>query len=122
MNTRPLTIHSCAYHECAPDWSWDTTHTPMRDHDLWTVLSGRGEVWINGGRTPVQAGSSVLFHPGDTSYASQDPGHPLIVEAIHFDLVGEPLPESRHSELRDLPFFSGQLARTREAWQKGQRE
>jgi AraC-like DNA-binding protein len=73
-------------HHCEKGWSWNPE--PLRDFDLWLVLAGAGEVELRDQVRPLQAGSCLLFQPGDAPRGRHDPAHPLVVFAAHFRFEG----------------------------------
>ncbi|MFC3773028.1 AraC family transcriptional regulator [Paenibacillus sp. GCM10012303] len=82
---------------CEPGWDWRPA--PLGDYDLWYVVSGKGDVRLNGELFPVRQGSCFVFRPGDRIEATQHPDDRLTVIYIHFDVTdlrtGEPCdPES----------------------------
>lgn len=72
---------------CEPDWSWQVESMP--DHDLWCVLSGRGEIRLDGDMSTLSPGSCWLFEPGMSIEAKHDPLHRLRVFSAHFSLFDE---------------------------------
>jgi AraC-like DNA-binding protein len=68
--------------KCEKDWNWRPQ--AIADYDLWYVVSGTGEVWLNGEQYPLTAGSCFLFRPGDHVAAEQHPEQRLTVIFIHF--------------------------------------
>jgi AraC family transcriptional regulator of arabinose operon len=80
-------------HRCEAAWRWDVAAMP--DHDLWCVLSGRGELSIDGQRHSLGPGSCWLIEPGSRCEATHDTTHRLRVFSLHFTLLspnGEPRP------------------------------
>lgn len=80
-------VTSAARHHCAPDWFWDTHKHPFPDLDLWFVFGGSGRI-----RTPTDdyelvAGACFVLRGGRAFYACHDPGRPLRVFAVHFDIL-----------------------------------
>jgi len=82
--TQPRTTHLSGYYECPPDWRWSSN---LRDFDIWLVVKGRGQVHFrqSGVNLPVQAGSLILYRPGDQVMATQAPDNLLTVVASHMD-------------------------------------
>lgn len=70
---------------CEPGWDWQPA--PLADYDLWYVVSGKGDVRLNGESFPVQQGSCFVFRPGDRIEATQHPDDRLTVIYIHFDMT-----------------------------------
>ncbi len=70
-------------HRCEPAWRWNVC--AHEDHDLWCVLSGQGEIRVNGTAYPIQPGCCWLFEPGQSCSADHDPNNRLRVFAVHFD-------------------------------------
>ena len=113
-----LTINSAARFHCAPDWSWDTSATPLADRDLWVVLSGRGTL-VSGenhadargaAAEPYEIGRGDAFVLGGRRpvRATHDPSDPLTVVAVHFS--GEDnLPF--HARITPIEFLAGVLDR-----------
>jgi AraC-like DNA-binding protein len=79
-----LSIRRPFIYPCEKDWRWNPG--PLKDFDLWAVLSGRGEIRITGESRPLRAGSCLILQPGDAPVARHDASHPLIVFACHFRL------------------------------------
>lgn len=70
--------------KCEPNWSWQPT--PFPDYDLWYVMSGKGDMWINGQHYPVQQGTFFILRPGDRIRAVHDPQTPITVIFCHFQV------------------------------------
>ncbi|TBL73245.1 helix-turn-helix domain-containing protein [Paenibacillus thalictri] len=75
---------------CEKGWNWRPQ--PLTDYDLWYVVSGEGEVNLNGQRHAAYAGCCFLFRPGDRIEAVQDENHRLTVIFIHFQGTPEQVP------------------------------
>lgn len=81
--TPPLRLTSPpTYWWCEPDWSWDSV--PLDDFLLWCVLDGVGELWLDGSHHRLEAGSCLVFAPGQTPRARHDPERRLVVFGMHF--------------------------------------
>ena len=98
-------------YDCEPEWKWSPA--PLKDHDLWIVLSGRGELEWGGQTFALRAGSAFIFGPGARLTARHDPAHPLRVFASHFSpralelkqrLLSENLP-GFFVQVTELPFL-----------------
>jgi AraC-like DNA-binding protein len=97
---------------CEPGWIW-RPRRPLKDYDLWYVLSGKGSITINENMFPVGQGSCCLIYPGDVLEAEQDPDNRLNVIYFHFDFhecssglpPGSPLVPDRYTLVRDPVLF-----------------
>lgn len=97
---------------CAPDWSWDTAITPLRDFDLWAVFEGHGTLESPAGRIELGPGDCLMLRPGERYVCRHQSEDPLLVHVIHYDYVDErgasappPEPPPRHRPLMDVLFF-----------------
>jgi AraC-like DNA-binding protein len=88
-----LTLNSAPrFYDCPPEWSWSPP--PLRDHDLWCVFRGRGELRLGSECFALHPGVSFLLQPGDRPRASHQPRQPLLVFAMHFTPIGFSRPTS----------------------------
>ncbi|MFK7692022.1 AraC family transcriptional regulator [Paenibacillus sp. HJGM_3] len=76
---------NCGKVRCEIGWNWRPG--PLCDYDLWCVLSGSGEMQLNGVKHPLRKGACFLLHPGDQPVASQDLDDRLTVIFIHFQVL-----------------------------------
>lgn len=78
---------------CEPGWAWKPRVHP--DYNLWYVVSGKGEMRINGDSYPISGGSCFLLRPGDHIRATQHMDDRLTVIYHHFEaynrLTNEPV-------------------------------
>lgn len=81
---------ACAKISCEPNWKWQKRDAPMPNFDLFYVWNGEGEVVLNGEPYAVKRGSCFLFRPGDETSATHNPGRPLVITYIHFDVLRPP--------------------------------
>lgn len=86
---------------CEPGWDWRPA--PLADYDLWYVVSGKGDVRLNGESFPVQQGSCFVYRPGDRIEATQHPDDRLTVIYIHFDMTDLSMGKQLDTESRWLP-------------------
>ncbi len=110
-----IRINSANRHFCAPDWSWDSGISNIRDMDIWCVVSGTG--------TARGLDQSIALHRGDTFLitaerrftAEHDPSDPLVVLGMHFDFLEtdgsiKRIPEKElppfHRRMQSIGFFS----------------
>ncbi len=108
-------INSARVHHCATDWSWSPRSMP--DFNLWTVLSGSGELKGEGLSVKLSRGTAMLFRPGSGCEASHDPQKPLSVIAVHFEFTeDERILPAMHSEARDPSMLEKLLERILAAW------
>ncbi|MFC6162644.1 AraC family transcriptional regulator [Kribbella jiaozuonensis] len=96
---------------CEPSWSW--TSPVLKDHLLWCVMDGRGELELNGDRQELHPGVCAVFQPGDAPRATHDPHRRLLVFGMHFQTTGA-APDPRWGEVMDRELL-GVLARTSDA-------
>lgn len=59
----------------------------MREHDLWMVLGGSGELTVNGRSMEITGPQAFLLCPGDEVAGRHDPHRPLEVVALHFSPI-----------------------------------
>lgn len=97
---------------CAPDWSWDTAITPLRDFDLWAVFEGQGSLESPVGRIELGPGDCLVLRPRQRYVCRHDSDDPLLVHVIHYDYVDErgavvtpAEPPPLHRPLMDVSFF-----------------
>ena len=57
------------------------------DHDLWYILGGRGRAVMRNGSFELLPGTVLWMRPGGEYKITQDPGDPLSMNFIHFDLM-----------------------------------
>ena len=88
-----LRVGSCFRTRTEPGWSaglaWSRR---LRDFDLWVITGGRGRLRYRGlpepdGQVDLRPGTALLLRPGGVYEATSQRGHPLIVDAVHFDVV-----------------------------------
>jgi AraC family transcriptional regulator, arabinose operon regulatory protein len=113
-------INSAGITHCEQDWSWDTSRRPPVDHDIWTVLSGQGELCTTDRSWPLLPGDCFILRPGGVYVGSHDPNHPLLVVHIHFDPVGAPL--EFHRRLTNIGFIREVLTRSVFGYREGRQE
>lgn len=70
--------------ECGINWSW--VRSCLEDFDIWYILSGEGEIFINQVRYEVSAGTCCVLRPGDHIEAYHNPDNRLILIYFHFQL------------------------------------
>lgn len=87
---------------CEPGWSWERV---LSEYDIWSVVAGTGEAWLNGRRQELRAGVVLLLRPGDRITATQHPFDRLSVGYAHYThRISGPPPDvlpSRVVELHD---------------------
>lgn len=77
-----------------PGWHWKVV---LPDHDLWSVVRGRGRAEVTASDTGVTQmvalgpGSTLVLRPGDRVWAVHDPAEPLQVCFTHYRM-GESSP------------------------------
>ncbi|MDF2814444.1 MAG: AraC family transcriptional regulator, partial [Paenibacillus sp.] len=86
--------------KCEPGWDWRTT---FHDYDLWFVLSGSGQVQMNGVTYPIGPGSCFIFRPGDQVLAEQNLEDRLTVIFVHFRLTDWSTGQPAEAEQYFLP-------------------
>lgn len=104
---------------CEPTWNWSPP--TLSDYDLWYVLSGKGQLTLNGKVFSVQHGSCFIIRPGDNVTASQDADDRLTLIYIHFHLfdifTGQPISSTsdalppRHNFVKDVYLIESYLNR-----------
>lgn len=65
-------------------WNWKPK--PLRDYDLWYVLSGRGTMYLGDSVYPLRKGCCLLLRPGDRPNAMQEIDDRLTHIYIHFQI------------------------------------
>lgn len=96
--------------KCERGWNWHPL--PLSDYDLWYVISGRGQLVLNGEAHPLTAGSCFHFKPGDRISAEQDPDDRLTVIFMHHTIEATetgPLPHV--IQIQDTYWFEQLLNR-----------
>jgi AraC-like DNA-binding protein len=86
----------------------------LKDHLLWCVMDGRGELELDGERQELHPGVCAVFRPGDAPRATHDPHRRLLVFGMHFDTARQAAPDPRWGEVMDRELL-GVLARTSDA-------
>ncbi len=71
---------------CGDQWMWKRT---LDDYDIWYVLSGEGEIYINGTRYKAEAGTCCILRPGDQVEAYHNPKHRFTLIYYHFSITDE---------------------------------
>lgn len=108
---------------CEPSWHWSPA--PLRDHDLWFVASGRGEIQLAERKIELMPNLCFVFRPNDAPRATHDPDNPLVVFAAHFaplDKMGEtdaPLEFPFLMRVNDVAFFVASAHRAETLWRRG---
>jgi AraC-like DNA-binding protein len=104
------------FYNCPPEWSWSPP--PLRDHDLWCVFRGRGELRLGSENFALQPGVSFLLQPGDQPRASHQPRQPLLVFAMHFTPIGfsTSAPRPRWATASHLLWFRQLAEQCTAAW------
>lgn len=107
-----IRLNWCGIFPCAPDWSWDTAITPLRDFDLWAVFEGSGTLETPAGRIELGPGDCLVLRPRERYVCHHRAEDPLLVHVIHYDYVderGEPSaavePPPLHRPIVDVLFF-----------------
>jgi AraC-like DNA-binding protein/quercetin dioxygenase-like cupin family protein len=80
----PRPSFNCGRVACGPDWTWQPR---LSDYDFWLVVKGRGVVQLPEQRYALAPGTLLIYRPGDTGWAEQDPTDRLTVTYVHFDFV-----------------------------------
>lgn len=117
-----MRINSSAYHECLPDWSWDTARINWTDTDLWYVSAGIGELRTTRGLFRLERGALFFLTGGERYRASHNPGKPLRVFAVHFereDRLAEDLRKRFAIRIRDPLLYDALCGRIVAAWEAG---
>lgn len=91
FNTKPT------LYECEPNWTWKMNR--FHDYDFWVALSGKGNLTLNGNKTPLSAGAAFVLRPGDRVWGTHDSANPIRAFAFHFSSTMPPLPSTEN-----LPF------------------
>ena len=78
----PIEIDQPRLYHCEPAWHWKPA--PLRDFDLWIILSGRGMLRWAEEKYVLRAGAGFVFQPGDRIEATHDPENPAVVFVCHF--------------------------------------
>lgn len=65
-------------------WNWKPK--PLRDYDLWYVLSGKGTMHLGDSDYPLRKGCCLLLRPGDHPNAMQEIDDRLTHIYIHFQI------------------------------------
>lgn len=113
-----LKVNSARVYHCDPMWNWVPMSMP--DYHLWTITAGRGRLETPGESVKLVRGKSLLFRPGSSCKAMNDPGKPLSVISVHFnchdgDLAGIQF----ENDVKDPSFFEKLLLRIVEGWSLG---
>lgn len=99
-----IRINSANRFFCAPDWSWDSGISVIRDMDIWCVVSGTGRA-RRAERTFSLGRGDTFFITAERRFAAEhDPSNPLVVLGMHFDFLQK---NGRIVRIRenDLPRF-----------------
>jgi AraC family transcriptional regulator of arabinose operon len=110
------------YH-CEKEWRWRPG--PLRDFDLWAVLSGSGEMVLGRQTISLHAGTCFLFQPGDSPAGRHDPDEPLLVFACHFQIPGahrkspRVAPDLIHARLRQGELLRQSSERAVQVFEEG---
>jgi uncharacterized cupin superfamily protein len=106
----PSGVSSCPYHSHSAQW------------EFYYVLSGRGIVRDETGKTPVEAGDAFVFKPGEAHQLFGGEGEELVVMCIADNPIGESCyypdsekwlvrsPERRLMRGEPLDYFDGEEA------------
>ena len=101
----PLSLNGApTIHHCERGWNW--APAPLPDHDLWYVMNGEGKLALGREAIPLSAGVCLVFRPGDSPRATQDPGRRLVVFAAHFAAKKSAGLPARLHRVRDTPFLN----------------
>ena len=94
--TLRLRVGTCLRSRTGPGWSVGAAWSRwLRDFDLWVVADGRGRLRHRGpsgggvpsGEVRLAPGVAVLLRPGGAYEATQEPGRPMTIDAVHFDVL-----------------------------------
>lgn len=102
-------------------WNWKPK--PLRDYDLWYVLSGKGTMHLGEAVYPLHKGSCLLLRPGDQPNATQEIDDRLLHIYIHFQIeedngaVGHFLPPT-FTQIEDVFEFEELLNRILEVLER----
>ncbi|MGN6675096.1 MAG: helix-turn-helix domain-containing protein [Thermomicrobiales bacterium] len=80
--SEPRPSFNCGRVACGPDWTWQPR---LGDYDFWLVVKGRGVVQLQAQSYALTPGTLLIYRPGDTGRAEQDPADRLTVTYVHFD-------------------------------------
>lgn len=106
----PAGVSSCPYHSHSAQW------------EFYYVLSGRGVIRDDAGKTPVEAGDAFIFKPGEAHQIFGGDTEELVVMCIADNPVGESChypdsekwlvrsPERRLMRSEPLDYFDGEDA------------
>lgn len=116
-NARFEIVKNAGKARCEPGWRWRPQ--PLNDYDLWYVVSGKGQMSLDGKEYLIGRGDCFLVRPGDEPFAIQDAEDRLTVVFIHLKVTDihtgqtydpQLLPK-RHTVVADMLWFDIQLNR-----------
>lgn len=110
---------------CEPGWRF--APLPLREHDFWYVIEGKGEAVVGDRTFPLSAGSYIIYPPASDPSASQHPAYRLELFIVRFDLLdnrSQPIETSqtsfpRFGRVRDTAFFLSMIHRCERDWRHG---
>ena len=59
-------------------------------HEVFCILQGKGELWIDGRREPIHAGDVLVIEPGEEHYIYADATTPTVNLYFRADEAGNP--------------------------------
>jgi quercetin dioxygenase-like cupin family protein len=59
-------------------------------HEVFCLLQGKGEIWVDGRREPIHAGDVLVIEPGEEHYVYADAETPTINLYFRADDAGHP--------------------------------
>jgi AraC family transcriptional regulator, arabinose operon regulatory protein len=105
---------------CEPTWAWHAR--PLRDHLLWCVLDGVGQLALGDRTWALRAGSAIVFRPGDEPIGQHNPRRRLLVFGMHFDVSDAALlPPRGCVQVRDRTLVAGLAHRCHESHRRADR-
>lgn len=81
QQARIRSSHRSGRAKCERGWNWYPL--PLSDYDLWYVVSGKGQLVLNGVEYSLTSGTCFQLRPGDSISAEQDPDDRLTVIFLH---------------------------------------
>jgi AraC-like DNA-binding protein len=91
---------------CAKDWYWKNPPAKFTGYNLWFVAQGRGSLATCGKKFVLRPGLCFLLRMWEAIDAKHDPGHPLVVPYILFDVIDNKGKSHAQDDVQNFPLMS----------------
>ncbi|RMD78886.1 MAG: AraC family transcriptional regulator [Lentisphaerae bacterium] len=82
-----FTVRQAIRVRCRPEWAWKQQAGVFTGFNLWFIRKGKGSIRTGGRLIEFLAGDCLLLRMWETQEARHDPGNPITVPFILFDIL-----------------------------------